>query len=170
MSDIVVYGDPVLIKKAAKVDSFGEDLKELVHEMHKSMIKAQGIGLAAPQIGVSQQVAIVDTSVGEDPEALSVLINPEIIAAFGTQKGEEGCLSFPGIVTVIERPHYVKLRGLDLDGNPTELEGTGLVARAFCHEIDHLNGVLILDRVSPLKKNMIKKKVQKRVKAGTWAS
>jgi peptide deformylase len=170
VSEIVVYGNDVLTTKAANVEVFDEDLTRFIAEMHKAMIKAKGVGLAAPQIGVSKQIAIVDLSVGENPDELHILINPEIIEIDGVQKGEEGCLSFPDIVTVVERPNHVKLKTQNLAGDWIELEGEELLARAFCHEIDHLNGVLIIDRVSGMKRDMIKKRVQKRVKAGTWSA
>ncbi|CAM2068760.1 peptide deformylase [Sulfidibacter corallicola] len=168
MAKIVVYGDPVLEKKAERVDVFDEELTRFIADMHKTMIKAQGVGLAAPQVGVSKQICIVDLSVGENPDELHILINPEIVEADGAQKGEEGCLSFPEIVTVVERPNHVIVRAQNLAGDPFEIEAEGFLARAFCHEIDHLNGVLFTERVSSLKRNMIKKKVSKRVKAGTW--
>lgn len=168
MAKIVVYGDPVLTTKAEPVDTFDEELTRLVADMHTSMMKANGVGLAAPQIGVSKQLCIIDLSVGEDPDQLHILINPEIVDAEGSQKGEEGCLSFPDIVTVVERPYKVTVRAQNLAGDTFEVTGEGYLARAFCHEIDHLNGVLFTERISALKRNMIRKKVQKRVKAGTW--
>lgn len=168
MAKIVVFGDPVLTTKAEPVDTFDEELTRLVADMHTSMMKANGVGLAAPQIGVSKQLCIIDLSVGEDPDQLHILINPEIVDAEGSQKGEEGCLSFPDIVTVVERPYKVTVRAQNLAGDTFEVTGEGYLARAFCHEIDHLNGVLFTERISALKRNMIRKKVQKRVKAGTW--
>lgn len=169
MREIVYYPHPVLTKVAEKVDSFDEDLARLVAEMHQIMIKADGVGLAAPQIAVSKQLCIIDLSVGSDPDQLHVLINPEVVDSAGTQKGEEGCLSFPGIITVVERPHYVKIKTQNLAGNWGEIEAEGFLARAFLHEMDHLNGVVFTQRVSQLKRNMIKKKIQKRIKAGTWS-
>lgn len=169
MAKIVVYGDPVLTTKAKNVEVFDEDLTRFIADMHQTMIKANGVGLAAPQVGVSKQVAIIDLSVGENPDDLHILINPEIIASEGLQKGEEGCLSFPDIITVVERPYNVTVRAQNLSGDFFEVTGEGLLARAFCHEIDHLNGVVMTDRISNLKKSLITKKIQKRVKAGTWA-
>lgn len=168
MREIVVYGDPVLTEKASPVEVFDEDLARLAAEMHAIMVKAPGVGLAAPQIGVPVQMAIVDVSVGEDPDELHILINPEVIEAEGAQKGEEGCLSFPDITAVVDRPLRVRIRAQNLAGHVVEMQAEGFKAQAFCHEIDHLNGVLMTDRVSRLKREMIKKKVQKRVKAGTW--
>lgn len=170
MAEIVVYGDPVLEKVADQVTVFDEELARFVADMHQTMIKAHGVGLAAPQVGVSKQVCIIDLSVGENPDDLFVLINPEVLEIDGKQKGEEGCLSFPDIITVVERPNFVKVRAQNIAGAFVEVEAEGFLARAFLHEIDHLNGVLFTERVSNLKRNMIKKKVSKRVKAGTWNS
>lgn len=167
-SPIRVYGDPILSRRAAPVTEFDESLKDLVRKMHAIMIAAPGVGLAAPQIGVSQHIAIVDVSVGKDPEQLHVLVNPEIVAREGHQKGEEGCLSFPDITTVIDRPETITVKMQDLGGQEHEITVEGFLARAFCHEIDHLNGTLIIDRISHLKREFIKKKISKRMKAGTW--
>ncbi len=168
MREIVVFGDPILNRVAEKVEVFDEELTRLAAEMHRIMISAPGVGLAAPQVGAAIQMAIVDVSVGEDPDQLHILINPTICETEGSQKGEEGCLSFPDITTVVERPYRVLIQAQDLAGNPFELQAEGFLARAFCHEIDHLKGVLMTDRISRLKRDLIKKKVQKRVKAGTW--
>ena len=167
--EIVVYPHPVLLRKADEVDTFDEDLTRLVADMHKTMIDAQGVGLAAPQVAIGKQICIVDLSVGEDPDQLYVLINPEIIESSGSQKGEEGCLSFPDLVTVVDRPTYVKVRCRSLAGDVVEVEAHDYLARAFCHEMDHLNGVVFLERISTMKRNMMKKKIQKRQKAGTWS-
>ena len=169
MLEIVVYPHPTLLKKAEPVETFDEDLARLVADMHQTMIKAEGVGLAAPQVAVSKQICIIDLSVGEDPDQLFVLINPEFVETSGSQKGEEGCLSFPDIVTVVDRPYYVKIRSHTLAGDLVEVEAEGFLARAFCHEIDHLNGVVFTERISALKRNMIKKKINKRVKSGTWS-
>ena len=169
MREIVVYPHPALLEAAKPVEVFDEDLTRLVADMHQTMIKAEGVGLAAPQIAVSKRICIVDVTVGEDPDQLYILINPEIVETSGSQKGEEGCLSFPDIVTVVDRPTYVKIRTRNLAGDVVEVEAEGFLARAFCHEIDHLNGVVFTERISALKRNMIKKKIQKRVKSGTWS-
>ncbi len=168
MLEIVVYPDPVLTKVAAPVETFDEDLARLVAEMHQVMIRANGVGLAAPQVGISKQICIVDLSVGEDPDQLFVLINPKIIESSGSQKGEEGCLSFPDIITVVDRPTQIKVQSHTLAGETAVVEAEGFLARAFCHEMDHLNGVLFTERISSLKRGLIRKKIQKRVKAGTW--
>ena len=169
MLDIVVYPHPVLLKQAERVEVFDEDLTRLVAEMHQTMIKSEGVGLAAPQVGISQQICIIDVSVGQDPDQLYILINPEIVDSSGSQKGEEGCLSFPGLITVVDRPTYVKIRSNNLAGDIVEVEASDFLARAFCHEIDHLNGVVFLERISAIKRNLMKKKIQKRQKSGTWS-
>lgn len=169
MLDIVVYPHPALLKPAEPVTLFDEDLARFVHQMHETMVKAEGVGIAAPQVAASKQICIIDLSVGKDPDQLYVLINPEIIEAEGSQKGEEGCLSFPEIITVVERPYYIKVRSHNLAGDEVEVTAEGFLARAFCHEIDHLNGVVFTERVSRLKRDMIKKKIAKRQKAGDWA-
>ena len=169
MKEIVIYPDPVLCKSSEPVEAFDEDLAKLVAEMHETMIKAQGVGLAAPQVGISKRLCIIDLSIGQDPDQLYVLINPRFEETQGSQKGEEGCLSFPDIITVVERPYYVKIKTHTLAGADAFVEAEGFLARAFCHEIDHLEGVLFTERVSPLKRNIIKKKIQKRQKVGTWS-
>ena len=169
MLDIVLYPDPILTTIAKQVEVFYEALTRFVAEMHETMIGAKGVGLAAPQVGVSKQICIVDLSVGEDPDQLKVLINPEVVEADGRQKGEEGCLSFPDLMSVVERPNHVKIKAVNLAGKPVEMEATGFLARAFCHEIDHLNGVVFTERMSAMKRSMIKKKIQKRMKMGAWA-
>ncbi len=168
MREIVVYPHPALLAKAQPVENFDEDLTRFVAEMHEAMIKAEGVGLAAPQVAVTKRICIIDLSIGEDPDQLYILINPEIIESSGSQKGEEGCLSFPDIVTVVERPEHVKIRCRNLAGDLVEVEAESFLARAFCHEMDHLDGVVFTERVSALKRNIIKKKIQKRLKAGTW--
>ncbi|PIE03858.1 MAG: peptide deformylase [Acidobacteria bacterium] len=170
MSKIVVFGDPVLEKKTEPVTKFNKKLEELVSRMHTIMIQAPGVGLAAPQIGIGKSVCIVDITVGEDPKELHVLINPEILEEKGSQTDEEGCLSFPDLTTVVKRPEYVKVRAQNLQGELFEVEAEGFLARAFCHEIDHLNGILMTDRVSRLKREIIKKRISKRVKEGKWHS
>jgi peptide deformylase len=170
MSEIVVYGDPVLEKETEHVVHFNKKLEDLVKHMHQVMVEAPGVGLAAPQIGISKRVCIIDLSVGDDPDDLWVLINPEIIETEGAQSGEEGCLSFPDITTVIKRPERVVVRAQNLKGDFFETEVDGFLACAFCHEIDHLDGILMTDRVSRLKKEIIKKRIAKRIKDGDWHS
>ncbi|MPW26030.1 peptide deformylase [Alkalibaculum sp. M08DMB] len=141
LRNIRVHEDPVLRKKARKVEEINERIKELVRDMTETMYDADGIGLAAPQIGVLRRVAVID--IGEGP---LTLINPVIIKSDGSQIDLEGCLSLPGINEEVNRPNYVKVKYMDLQGNQHTIEGTDLLARAICHEIDHLEGILFTDK------------------------
>jgi len=165
---IVTYPNDVLMQRGARVERIDADLRRLVADMIETMYAAPGVGLAAPQVGVSLQLAVVDISVGEDPSQLLVLINPEIVAQAGKQVDEEGCLSFPGFTEMVERPMSVTLQAHDLDDKPFTVEAEGFLARAFCHEIDHLNGVLFVDRMSRLKRQLIRRKIGKAVQSGEW--
>ncbi|RLE18788.1 MAG: peptide deformylase [Acidobacteria bacterium] len=166
--DIRVYGDPVLEKKTESVKTVDDDIRKLVADMYETMKAAPGIGLAAPQVGVSKRLCLVDLSAGSDPDRLLVLVNPEIISEEGYQKAEEGCLSFPGIFGHVERPMRVKVRYTDLDGGTQEVEGDELLARALCHEIDHLEGVVFINRMSPLKRRLVMKAIRKLRREGQW--
>ena len=161
MREILIIGDPVLTRRSEPVDAVTEDIVRLARDMVETVHAAPGIGLAAPQIGVNKRVIVVDLSVGEDPEALHVLVNPEIAAKEGEAVCEEGCLSVPDIKEKVARPYRVTVRGLDLEGRPIEIEGEDLLARAFCHEIDHLDGILFVEKLSALKRTLIKKKFKK---------
>jgi peptide deformylase len=165
---IVKYPDPVLSKKGATVTQFGEDLAQLVQEMWASMYAAHGIGLAAPQIGVSKRITVIDVSFKERPDEKLVLINPEIIEREGKQFEEEGCLSLPEIREKVQRAARVKVRAQDVNGEFFEAEGDELLARAIQHEIDHLDGVLFIDRLSPLKRDLVKRRIRKLQKNGEW--
>jgi peptide deformylase len=165
---IVKFGDTVLETPTKRVEKFDEDMRKLVDDMFESMYAASGVGLAAPQIGVSLRLAVIDVSNGKTPEAKIVLANPEITYAEGQQREEEGCLSIPGFRGYVERPQYVTVRAQDLEGKEFERKGEGLLARAFCHEIDHLNGVLFITHLSMLKRDMIKRKIRKMKKTGEW--
>ncbi|MDE3178167.1 MAG: peptide deformylase [Acidobacteriota bacterium] len=165
---IVKYGRPVLEKKAGPVTEFDAALQKLVADMFDTMYAAHGVGLAAPQIGISKSLCVIDTSVGEDPEARLVLANPEIVSSEGKQTGEEGCLSLPNFRSDTTRPMKVTVRAQDANGNEITLKGEELLARAFCHEIDHLNGALFIHHLSMLKRDSIRRKVKKMVKAGEW--
>lgn len=165
---IVKYGDPVLETSTKPVEKFDEDLQKLVTDMFESMYAASGVGLAAPQIGLSLRITVIDVSNGKNPEAKLVCANPEIIHAEGEQREEEGCLSVPGFRAYVARPQYVTIRAKDASGKEFEMRGEGLLARAFCHEIDHLNGVLFINHLSMLKRDMIKRKIRKMKKAGEW--
>ena len=164
---IVKYGQPVLETKAAEITEFDTtDLHKLVEDMFESMYAAKGVGLAAPQIGVGKRIAVIDTTVGEDAGQKLVLINPEIIAKEGSQSGEEGCLSLPTFRETVTRA--VTVRAFDVAGKPFEMTGEDLLARAFLHETDHLNGTLYISHISPLKRDLIRRKVRKLQKANEW--
>jgi len=165
---IVKYGDPVLETPTKNVDTFDGELQKLVDDMFESMYAAQGVGLAAPQIGISQRVAVIDVSNGKNPEARLVCVNPEIIYSEGEQREEEGCLSVPGFRGYVARPQYVTVRAQDATGKEFEMRGEALLARAFAHEIDHLNGILFIAHLSMLRRDMIKRKIRKLKKAGEW--
>lgn len=166
---IVKFGDPVLEKKADSVTEFDTpELDQLVEDMFESMYAARGVGLAAPQIGISRRIAVIDISLGEDPAQKLVLMNPEIIHQEGVQNGEEGCLSVPGFREPVARANRVTVRAQNAKGEPFEMIGEELLARAFLHETDHLNGRLYLSHVSALKRDLIRRKVKKLQKAGEW--
>ncbi|HET7347246.1 MAG TPA: peptide deformylase [Acidobacteriaceae bacterium] len=166
--EIVKYPDPILQRPTEKITEFNEELRTLADDMFESMYKAQGIGLAAPQIGVSKRITVIDLSNQENPDDKIVLINPEIVSREGKQYAEEGCLSLPDIREKVSRAAKVKVRAQDLEGNWFEMDGTELLARAFQHEIDHLDGVLFLWRLSALKRDLILRKIRKLQKTGEW--
>src|SRR2546426_2202843 len=165
---IVKYGDPILEKPGAAVKQFDAELEQLAEDMFASMYAAQGVGLAAPQIGLSLRLAVVDVTGGKNPEAKIVLANPEIIHAEGEVREEEGCLSIPGFRGYVMRPQFVTVKAQNAKGEAFEIRGENLLARAFCHEIDHLNGVLFLQHLSMLKRDLIKRKIKKLRKQGEW--
>jgi peptide deformylase len=165
---IVKFGDPVLEKQAEPVTVFDEELKKLVDDMFESMYAAHGVGLAAPQIGISKRLAVIDTTFKEDPDAKLVLANPEIIHTEGRHTQNEGCLSIPEFRESVTRPRKVTIRAQDVRGNFYEKTGEELLARAFLHETDHLNGKLYISHISALKRDLMKRKIRKMVKAGEW--
>jgi peptide deformylase len=165
---IVKFGDPILEKPGASVKKFDAGLEQLAEDMFASMYAAQGVGLAAPQIGLSLRLAVVDVTAGKNPEAKIVLANPEIIHAEGEVREEEGCLSIPGFRGYVMRPQFVTIKAQNAKGEPFEIRGENLLARAFCHEIDHLNGILFLQHLSMLKRDLIKRKIKKLRKLGEW--
>jgi peptide deformylase len=165
---IVKYGDPILEKPTAPVKKFDAELEALTEDMFASMYAAQGVGLAAPQIGKSMRLTVVDVTGGKNPEAKIVLANPEIIHAEGEVREEEGCLSIPGFRGYVMRPQFVTIRAQNAKGESFEIRGENLLARAFCHEIDHLNGILFLQHLSMLKRDLIKRKIKKLRKQGEW--
>ena len=163
---IVKFGDPVLHAPAAPVDRIDDEIRALVDDMIATMYAAPGIGLAAPQVGVPLRVIVIDLSVGEDPAQVIRLVNPSVVEREGDQKHEEGCLSVPGYAGSPARPSRVVVRGLDLDGRERVHTATELLARAFCHEIDHIDGLLFVDRLSPLKRDLMRRKLKKRAREG----
>jgi peptide deformylase len=165
---ILKFGDPVLEKPAAAVTVFDDDLRQLIEDMFESMYAAHGVGLAAPQIGISKRIAIVDVTFKEDPGARLVLINPEIIHTEGRQTQNEGCLSVPEFREPVTRPRQVTVRAQDPHGKAFEHTGEDLLARAFMHETDHLNGKLYISHISALKRDLMKRKIRKLIKAGEW--
>ena len=165
---IVKYGEPVLHTPSKPVEKIDDSIHALLQDMVETMWAAPGIGLAAPQIAVPLRVIVVDLSVGEDSQQLIKLINPEFVEKEGEQKLAEGCLSVPGYEGSPVRPARVVVRGLDPDGSVKTYTGTELLARAFCHEIDHIDGLLFVDRLTPLKRDLMKRKLKKVARTGDW--
>src|SRR5262245_24071540 len=165
---ILRYPHEVLAIDSESVRQVTPDIERLVRDMIETMHAAPGVGLAANQVGVALSVAVVDISAGERPEAVHVLINPRVIESFGSYADEEGCLSLPGFTERVSRPDRCVIEAMDLDGRIRTLEGRDLLARAFNHGIDHLRGRLFIEHLSPLKRRLIKRKVQKRMRAGDW--
>jgi len=166
---IVKYGHPALELLADPITEFGTaELDQLVADLFESMYAAKGVGLAAPQVGICRRIAVIDCSIGENEKEKIVLINPEIVHAAGKQNGEEGCLSLPGFREDVRRPLHVTVRAQDAGGAPVEINGSELLARALLHETDHLNGKLYISYVSALKRDLIKRKIRKKVKQGEW--
>jgi len=163
---ILKFGHPVLHAPSAPVKHIDGEVRALLADMVETMYAAPGVGLAAPQIGVALRVIVIDVSVGVDPGALIQLINPELVEREGEQRQEEGCLSVPGFGGSPVRPARVTVKGLDPDGNERSFVGTELLARALCHEIDHIEGLLFVDRLSPLKRDLLRRKLRKRVRDG----
>jgi len=166
---IVKYGDPVLEKPAETITEFNEELKKLAEDMFESMYAAHGVGLAAPQIGVSKRIAVIDVTFKEDPNAKLVLVNPDIVKKEGKQSGNEGCLSLPDFRETVSRPKKVTVRAQDLEGKWFETTGEDLLARAFMHETEHLHGKLYISHISGLKRDLMKRKIKKLMRAGEWA-
>ena len=166
---VVKYGDPILERKAELVTEFDTpELHKLVEDMFETMYSARGVGLAAPQVSVSKRLTVIDITAGEEGGEKMVLINPEIISKEGMQLGEEGCLSIPGFREDVKRAKKVRARAQNVKGEFFEVEGEDMLARAILHEADHLNGVLFLSYLSPLKRDLIRRKIKKLQKAGEW--
>ena len=165
---IVKFGNPVLEKPSEPVTVFDDELKRLVEDMFESMYAAHGVGLAAPQIGISKRLAVIDVTFKEDPQAKLVLVNPEIINTEGKHTQNEGCLSIPEFREPVTRPSKATVRAQDANGNWFEKIGDDLLARAFLHETDHLHGKLYISHLSILKRDLMKRKIRKLIKAGEW--
>lgn len=166
--NVVKYGDPILTKLAEEVTEFDENLRKLVDDMFETMYGAPGVGLAAPQVGVLKRLFVMDCSSGKDKKQKAVLINPVIETEEGEQIGDEGCLSFPGMFLEIKRPQRVVVRARDTDGSEMTLDVMDLQARCVSHETDHLDGELFINYLSPLKRDLTKRKIKKRIKQGDW--
>jgi peptide deformylase len=165
---IVTWPNPVLETPGDTVTEFDDNLKKLVADMFETMYSAPGVGLAAPQIGVSKRLFVMDCSVGKDPDQRIALVNPEVIRIEGEQNGEEGCLSFPGIFFPVKRSLRAVVRAHDLNGDEFEVDGLELTARCMLHETDHCDGIVFIDKTTPLKREMVKRKIRKLQKSGEW--
>ena len=168
LMEVVKWPNPILDNPGEPVTDFGDNLKKLVSDMFETMYSAPGVGLAAVQVGVSKRLFVMDCSGGKDPEQRIALINPEVRRVEGTQNGEEGCLSFPGIFTPVERNLRAVVRAQDINGNEFEIDGMELTARCMLHETDHCDGIVFLDKMSPIKRELVKRKIKKLQKAGQW--
>ena len=165
---ITLYPDQVLTTPAQPVVAFDDELRQLAEDMHQTMVFAKGIGLAAPQVGLAMRFLIVDLSSGDRSEDLLVIANPEVVEEKGRQTGEEGCLSFPGIHETITRPSDIVVEGQDLQGKKIRVDASELFARCLHHEIDHVNGIVFLDRMSQVKRSWVKKKIHRLMKKDEW--
>jgi peptide deformylase len=165
---ILRLGDSILSGQATPVEAVTFDISALVDDMIETMYAAPGIGLAAPQVGIPLRVFVIDLSSGRDPAGVIVMINPEFVEREGMQLEEEGCLSLPGFTATVARPRRAVVRGLDRQGEPHTVDGTGLLARALQHEMDHLNGCLFVDRLRGISRDLIVRKIRKLSKAGKW--
>jgi len=159
--EILKYPNPLLKKRSEEVDQIDGEIKRLVQDMIETMYDAGGVGLAAPQVGISRRVIVVDVSPIDPQQALFAMINPEIVSEEGEVDHEEGCLSVPDCLEKVKRREKVRVRGTSLEGGEVEISGEGMLAFALQHELDHLNGILILDRVSPLRRDIYRRKVKK---------
>jgi peptide deformylase len=166
--EIVHYPDPILLTPGEPVVDFDDRLKRLVKDMFDTMYAFRGVGLAAPQIGLSKRMFVMDCSVGRDPKQKIVMINPEVITVEGEQNGDEGCLSFPGIYFHVKRNLRAIVKAQNINGEWFELDGMELTARCMLHETDHCDGIVFLDKASPLKRELVKRKIRKLQKQGKW--
>lgn len=161
LRDIVYYGDPKLERVSEPVHEVTAEIRQLIRDMFETMYYTNGVGLSAPQVGVNKRLLVIDTSGGEDRSKQVVLLNPVVLLQTGEQRGQEGCLSFPGLYASVTRASYVKVSGVGLDGKPVEIEGSDLLARALLHEIDHLDGILFIQRMKKADREAILKKLKK---------
>ncbi len=170
LRSIVKFGAPELDTRCEEITDFHPDLdlETLAKDMVQTMYAAPGVGLAANQVGLTTRLMVIDITVGEDASQLIIMANPVMLEMEGEQQEEEGCLSVPGHAGVVRRPAWVKVLGQDLKGNEITMEGTGLLARAFCHEIDHLDGRLFIERLGVLKRDLMKRKIRKQIRQGDW--
>lgn len=168
LMEIVTWPNPILDKPADPVTEFDDKLKTLVGDMFETMYAAPGVGMAAVQVGVAKRLFVMDCSGGKDPSQQVVLINPEVLHVEGDQDGDEGCLSFPGIYFPVERSLRAVVRAHDLNGELFEIDGTELTARCMLHETDHCDGIVFIDKMSPLKREIVKRKIKKLQNAGEW--
>lgn len=165
---ILKYGDTTLHDRAREVEAITPEIDRLVEDMIETMYAAPGIGLAAPQVGEPLRIFVIDLSIGRDPNGLLVMINPDVVEVDGMQLEEEGCLSVPGFNATVVRPSRIVLKALDRHGSEQTQEGSGLLARAFQHEMDHLDGTLFVDRLRGIKRDMIVRRIRKMTRAGKW--
>lgn len=165
---VELYGSPVLREKAKPIETITPEVLALLEDMVDTMRHAQGAGIAANQVGVALRALVIDLGSHGDKENLAFLINPEWVSQEGSAVMEEGCLSIPRIFEKVPRPERVKVRALDREGNPFELEGEEFLCKALCHEVDHLDGILFIDRLSPLKRDSVKRRIKKLIRDGAW--
>jgi peptide deformylase len=165
---IVKYGDPILTREAEPVTEFDGQLAEFVENLFETMYAASGVGLAAPQVALAKKLFVMDCSSGREPQQRIACINPRIVGTKGKILSEEGCLSFPGIYFEVERPEVVTLTAQDIHGKEFTIEAQGLAARCATHETDHLYGKVFLEYLSPLKRDLIKRRIKKKIKLGEW--
>lgn len=168
LMEIVKWPNPILDSPGDPVTNFDGGLKKLVNDMFETMYSAPGVGLAAVQVGVAKRLFVMDCSGGKDPDQRIVMVNPEVLHIEGEQNGEEGCLSFPGVFIPVERSLRAIVRAHDINGNEFELDDNELTARCMLHETDHCDGIVFLDKMSPLKRELVKRKIKKLQKAGKW--
>lgn len=165
---IVKFGDPVLQQEGEEITNIDGQLAGFIESMFETMYDAHGVGLAAPQVALSKKLFVMDVSAGKESKDRIVCINPQIVETRGKVVNEEGCLSFPGIYFEVERPEIITVSAIDLNGKEFTFEASGLAARCVLHEQDHINGKVFIEYLNPIKRDLMKKKIKKRIKAGDW--